>query len=527
MDLYRTIRTHLSALIPGLSPQDVQTTSLGLSHSLSRHRLKFSPDKVDIMIIQAISLLDDVDKQLNNYAMRTKEWYGWHFPEMAKILNDNIAYAKIILQCGFRSNIINTDLLPLLPEEMVQTIKQAADMSMGSDMTDEDLDNIRSLAEEVVGLSNYRLELARYLKTRMEVIAPNLTALVGDTVGARLIAHAGSLINLAKSPASTIQILGAEKALFRALKTKHDTPKYGLIYHASLVGKATGRNKGKMARMLATKTALSLRVDALADWGVGGQGIEDEPPEEEKSAMGNAHRVKLERMLRNLEGKPLGAKDGVAIGPTGLPSKPQPGKFEIKETRSYNPEADGMAETSRAFVGKEQNGINGRKRKLIEEVKEDDEDVKMSDEGSIIEDHGEPSHKKQKQAASGITETNGTTAKSEGRIEKGKHKAEKAARKAERQAKRDAKDQRRAEKKAKAERKLEKAAKKAAKEAKEAAKAAKFSKKGESVEVAGKKRKHDDSELGKSGEVAGKKRKHGASASDEQAEKAKKKKKSR
>jgi len=81
----------------------------------------------------------------------------------------------------------------------------------------------------------YRAQLFDYLKNRMVAIAPNLTALVGELVGARLIAHAGSLMNLAKHPASTVQILGAEKALFRALKTRKDTPKYGLIYHASLV----------------------------------------------------------------------------------------------------------------------------------------------------------------------------------------------------------------------------------------------------------------------------------------------------
>lgn len=92
----------------------------------------------------------------------------------------------------------------------------------------------------------------------MQALAPNLTALVGELVGARLIAHAGSLMNLAKSPGSTIQILGAEKALFRALKTKHDTPKYGLIYHASLIGQATGKNKGKIARMRKSPSTISL-----------------------------------------------------------------------------------------------------------------------------------------------------------------------------------------------------------------------------------------------------------------------------
>merc|ERR1712021_256738 len=111
----------------------------------------------------------------------------------------------------------------------------------------------------------YRTELFEYLKNRMNAIAPNLTILLGELVGARLISHAGSLMNLAKQPASTVQILGAEKALFRALKTKHDTPKYGLIYHASLIGQATPKFKGKISRVLAAKCALSIRVDALSD----------------------------------------------------------------------------------------------------------------------------------------------------------------------------------------------------------------------------------------------------------------------
>ncbi|KAI6858662.1 Nucleolar protein, partial [Hortaea werneckii] len=241
--------------------------SLGLSHSLSRHKLKFSPDKVDTMIIQAIALLDDLDKELNTYAMRVKEWYGWHFPEMARIINDNLAYSRVILAMGMRNNAANTDLSDVLPEEIEGAVKAAAEISMGTEITDEDLENIQALAEQVVGFTEYRQQLSSYLSARMQAIAPNLTALVGELVGARLIAHAGSLMNLAKSPASTIQILGAEKALFRALKTKHDTPKYGLIYHASLIGQASGKNKGKIARMLATKTALGLRVDALSEWG--------------------------------------------------------------------------------------------------------------------------------------------------------------------------------------------------------------------------------------------------------------------
>jgi nucleolar protein 58 len=265
-DIYRAIRDHLPSLIPGLMQENISTMSLGLSHSLSRHKLKFSPDKVDTMIVQAIALLDDLDKELNTYAMRVKEWYGWHFPEMGKIINDNLAYARVILTSGMRQNCSNSDLSEILPEEIETALKAAAEVSMGTEITEEDLENIQLLAEQVVGFTEYRQQLSSYLTSRMQAIAPNLTEMVGELVGARLIAHSGSLMNLAKSPASTIQILGAEKALFRALKTKHDTPKYGLIYHASLVGQATGKNKGKIARMLAAKAAIGIRVDALSDW---------------------------------------------------------------------------------------------------------------------------------------------------------------------------------------------------------------------------------------------------------------------
>ncbi|OJD34833.1 nucleolar protein nop58 [Diplodia corticola] len=337
-DVFRAIRLHLTSLIPALKPDDVSTMSLGLSHSLSRHKLKFSTDKVDTMIIQAISLLDDLDKELNIYAMRVKEWYGWHFPEMAKIINDNVAYSRAILAMGMRSNCVNTDLSDVLPEEIEASLKVAAEVSMGTEITDEDLENIKALAEQVVGFTEYRQTLSNYLSSRMQAIAPNLTALVGDLVGARLIAHSGSLINLAKSPGSTIQILGAEKALFRALKTKHDTPKYGLIYHASLIGQASGKNKGKIARMLASKAALGLRVDSLSDWGANSEGTDAEPTEEEKAALGNTARIAIERRLRALEGKPIQSK-GTAIGPSGQASAP---KFDIKEAKKYNADADGL-----------------------------------------------------------------------------------------------------------------------------------------------------------------------------------------
>ncbi|KAI0316122.1 Nop domain-containing protein [Amylostereum chailletii] len=330
LDLFRGIRSQLTALLDGLDPKDLATMSLGLSHSLSRFKLKFSPDKVDTMVVQAIALLDDLDKEVNIYAMRVKEWYGWHFPEMAKILSDNIAYAKVVKLMGFRTNASSTDFASILPEDLEATIKAAAEISMGTEISDSDIAHINALCDQVISISAYRSQLAEYLRNRMVAIAPNLTALVGELVGARLISHAGSLLSLAKHPASTIQILGAEKALFRALKTKHDTPKYGLIYHASLVGQAPPKLKGKMARMVATKTALSVRVDALTD--------ADGKSEPTAPTIGVENRAKLESRLRALEYE----GDASGIRRFGDGGKQQ-ARFEMKGTsQTYNTAADSV-----------------------------------------------------------------------------------------------------------------------------------------------------------------------------------------
>ncbi|KAF6808759.1 Nucleolar protein 58 [Colletotrichum sojae] len=376
-DLFRAVRENISSLIPGLTTETIDRMALGLSHSISRHKLKFSADKVDAMVVQAIKLVDDLDKELNVYAMRTKEWYGWHFPELAKILNDNLVYARLVVAVGMRHNFAEADLSEILPEELEGPVKTAAEISMGTEITPEDLDNIQLLAQQTITYSEYRAQLSNYLESRMRALAPNLTALVGYLVGARLIAHAGSLIALAKAPSSTIQIFGAEKALFRALKTKHDTPKYGIIYHSSLVGQATGKNKGKIARSLAAKTALGLRVDALGD-------TEDQDDEEERTILGLTSRIKLENLLRKLEGKPLLPK-GVSVGPDGQLTAP--GGFSLKETRKYNADADGVDET-------EANG-NKTPKKLIQVVDEEMKDAD-SDEDEEMGDASEEEKKSKK-----------------------------------------------------------------------------------------------------------------------------------
>lgn len=327
LDLQRAIKQFLPELLPGLDDSALKQMSLGLAHSMGRHKLKFSADKVDTMIIQAIALLDDLDKELNTYAMRCKEWYGWHFPELAKMITDSVAYARIILTMGVRSNASETDLSEILPEEVEEQVKAAAEVSMGTEITEDDLNNIKALAEQIVDFAAYREQLSNYLSSRMKAIAPNLTAMVGELVGARLIAHASSLTSLAKAPASTVQILGAEKALFRALKTKHDTPKYGIIYHASLVGQASGKNKGRIARTLAAKAAVSLRYDCFDE------------ERDESDDFGLENRAKVEGRLSQLEGRDMRTTSKVV--------REQP-KVEITEARAYNADADSTAAAAAA-----------------------------------------------------------------------------------------------------------------------------------------------------------------------------------
>lgn len=207
-ELLRCIRFQMTSLLEGLDDKELKNMSLGLAHTMSRYKLSFSSEKVDTMIIQAVNLLEDLDKELNNYAMRLKEWYSWHFPELAKIVTDNSTYAHVVDLVGMRTNVKSIPLEKLGAvagsEEIAQQIKEAAEISMGTEILKDDEDHLRTLSKQVFEISEYRANLAEYLKNRMAAVAPNLTMLIGELVAAKLISHAGSLMNLAKLPASTI-----------------------------------------------------------------------------------------------------------------------------------------------------------------------------------------------------------------------------------------------------------------------------------------------------------------------------------
>ncbi|KAJ1380460.1 hypothetical protein SESBI_45993 [Sesbania bispinosa] len=282
-ELLRGVRLHFDKFVGDLKSGDLEKAQLGLGHSYSRAKVKFNVNRVDNMVIQAIFLLDTLDKDINSFSMRVRvkfstgsptvcrEWYSWHFPELVKIVNDNYLYAKAAKFIEDKSKL-SEDKIPGLcdifgDEDKAREILEAAKASMGQDLSPVDLINVQQFAQRVMDLSEYRRRLYDYLVAKMNDIAPNLASLIGEVVGARLISHAGSLTNLAKCPSSTLQILGAEKALFRALKTRGNTPKYGLIFHSSFIGRTSSKNKGRMARYLANKCSIASRIDCFSEKG--------------------------------------------------------------------------------------------------------------------------------------------------------------------------------------------------------------------------------------------------------------------
>jgi len=349
-ELFRGIRGQINHLVEALTADELKSMTLGLAHGLSRYKLKFSTEKVDTMIIQAVSLIEDLDKELNNFMMRLREWYGWHFPELGKIVTDNLVYAKTVKAIGMKHKAAETDLTEVVPEEIVDKVKEAAEVSMGTEITETDEKFILNLADQIIELSAYREILNDYLKNRMKAIAPNLTTMVGELVGAKLIAHAGSLINLAKYPASTIQILGAEKALFRAMRTKHNTPKYGLIYQASLVGQSHAKVKGKISRTLAAKCSVCIRVDALG--------------ESENAEIGTECRSYIEKRLAFLEshiGQDLSSQNF---------KKGKPKTFAKPAGGTYNPESDlavPVPKLSSTFVASKKKTVSDSPKPELEE----------------------------------------------------------------------------------------------------------------------------------------------------------------
>jgi nucleolar protein 56 len=242
--------------------QDAMQALQEFAINLSSSRVKEASEKLDLHIIQSINALDELDKIINTVGARMREWYGLHFPELDNLVSSLGVYAEIVSRAGLRENIIVEILQSIgLQDKKVEVILDAAKRSKGGDMTPENLAIVKRLADEVIAQSDLRRVLADHIEAAMETVAPNVKELLTAAVGARIISKAGSLARLARLPASTIQILGAEKALFRALKTGARPPKHGLLFQHPLIHSAPKWQRGKIARAVASKVAIAARID--------------------------------------------------------------------------------------------------------------------------------------------------------------------------------------------------------------------------------------------------------------------------
>ncbi|MGC8568478.1 MAG: NOP5/NOP56 family protein [Nitrososphaeria archaeon] len=229
---------------------------------LSEKKLKEQASRLDLHAIQIVQAIDELDRTINLFYMRLREWYGLHFPELYNVVNDPETYVNFVHNFPNREQIRSEKLEELnFPKKKAELIESLAESSKGAAFEENMSKLIDELASITLNLIKLRKEMTKELERIMKSIAPNMTALVGATIGARLLSKAGSLEKLAKMPASTIQVLGAEKALFRALRTKSKPPKHGIIFQHKLIHDAPKKLRGKLARALASKLAIAVRMD--------------------------------------------------------------------------------------------------------------------------------------------------------------------------------------------------------------------------------------------------------------------------
>ena len=237
---------------------------------ITKLRVKEAVEKRDLIIMQAIQTIDDLDKTVNLFMSRVREWYGIHFPELDRLLDKHETYARLVFKLGNKDNFTGERLEKEdVPKSKAEKMAKSAETSMGADLSETDLTQIQTLCKNVLGLYQLRQSLENYLNTTMKDVTPDIKALAGSLLGARLIALAGGLTNLAKMPSSTIQVLGAEKALFRSLKTGTRPPKHGIIFQHALLHEAKKWQRGKIARAMAGKLAIAARADAFGSRYIG------------------------------------------------------------------------------------------------------------------------------------------------------------------------------------------------------------------------------------------------------------------
>lgn len=242
--------------------QEYRSRVREVGNAISRSRIKEAVERRDIHIVHAVRSLDDVEKHLNQIYTRVREWYGVHFPELEEILDDPVNYLRFVAEVTTRDKIGGERLGKVLQGgRRLEAIMEAGSKSLGAPLPPHDANAVKSLAALGLRVADMKERLAEYIRNLMSSEAPNLSAVAGPVLGSRLISLAGGLEKLARMPASTIQVLGAEKALFRFLRTGRGSPKHGVIFQHPYVHTAPRWQRGKIARALATKISIAARID--------------------------------------------------------------------------------------------------------------------------------------------------------------------------------------------------------------------------------------------------------------------------
>ncbi len=262
-----------SLTLPALRSSDAYNDfSRQVTLEIARAGIASAATRRDLSAVQAVRAIDDLDKTLNLLAGRVCEWYGLHFPEMDRIVEKHDTYARLVAKLGDRRNFTKESLVSEgMPSPTVDQLATASRKSMGGQIEESDLQVLKSFCELMLELYKFRTKSESYIDEVLKQVAPNMTAIVGAPLSARLISIAGSLDNLAKMPASTLQVLGAEKALFRSLKTGARPPKHGVIFQHSAIHQSPRWQRGKIARTLSGKLSIAARVDAFEGAFVGEQ----------------------------------------------------------------------------------------------------------------------------------------------------------------------------------------------------------------------------------------------------------------
>lgn len=233
----------------GFSRKELQELIAASNVELTKKKLRVQ--ERDQILMQAVSSLDDVEEVSNRLMERLREWYSLHFPELDSLVVNQSLYSRLV------ADPVKTGI----DGGLAKQIEDARVDTVGMEFTDSDMVEVKKLALAIVSIDSFKADTESYIGELMKEIAPNTGELAGPLLGARLISVAGGLERLSKLPASTIQVLGAEEAFFRFLRTRELPPKHGIIFQLPEIRSAPKHLRGKIARKFAAKLAITSKSD--------------------------------------------------------------------------------------------------------------------------------------------------------------------------------------------------------------------------------------------------------------------------